>query len=134
VGIAIGSRKEVAVINVTPMIDVLLVLLIVFMLLPSHTHGLKSDLPQPAPDNATALPDPQQVVVQIAGDGSIAINSQPVARDQLEARLQSLFAVRPDGVLFVDGSRELEFADVATVIDTARGAGVNRIGLLTAKR
>ncbi len=129
-----GANKTVAIINVTPMIDILLVLLIVFMLLPSHTHGLKSELPQPAPENATAPPDPQQVVVRIQDDGSIQVNSQPVAREQLEARLQSLFAVRPEGVLFVDGGRELEFADVASVIDMARGVGVNRIGLLTASQ
>jgi biopolymer transport protein TolR len=129
-----GSQKVAAVINVTPMIDVLLVLLIVFMLLPNHSTGLKSQLPQPAPENQTAPPDPQQLVLRIQKDGSIQINSQPVPLPELEARLQSLFAVRPDGVLFVNGSQELDFADVAAVIDIARGAGVERIGLLTDPR
>ena len=82
-------------------------------------------------ENQTAPPDPQQVVLQIHPDRSIEINSHPVPLPELEARLQSLFAVRPEGVLFVDGSAELEFADVATVIDIARGAGVYRIGLMT---
>jgi len=119
------------VINVTPLIDVLLVLLIVFMLLPNHSHGLQSNVPQPPVENQTAPPDPQHLVLRIDKDRSIEINSQPVDSAGLEARLQSLFAVRPEGVLFVDGAPDLEFADVATVIDTARGAGVRRIGLLT---
>ncbi len=126
-----GSQKMAAVINVTPMIDILLVLLIVFMLLPNHSRGLKSEIPQPAPQNQTAPADPQQVVVRIQSDRSIEINSQPILMPELEARLQTLFAVRPEGVLFVDGSAELEFADVARVIDIARGAGVYRIGLMT---
>ena len=126
-----GPQKMAAVINVTPMIDILLVLLIVFMLLPNHARGLKSEIPQPAPENQTAPADPQQVVVRIQSDRSIEINSQPILMPELEARLQRLFAVRPEGVLFVDGSAELEFADVARVIDIARGAGVYRIGLMT---
>lgn len=130
-----GSQQKIsAAINVTPMIDILLVLLIVFMLLPNHTHGLKSEIPQPPPDDRAAVPDPQQVVVSIRKDRSIQINSQPVLMTDLEARLETLFAVRPDGVLFVDGSADLEFADVAAVIDIARGAGVDRIGLLTARQ
>ena len=59
------------------------------------------------------------------------MDSQPINKPELEARLKSAFATRPGGVLFVDGSRELEFADVATVIDVARGAGIVRIGLIT---
>jgi biopolymer transport protein TolR len=129
----IGSHKVAAVINVTPMIDVLLVLLIVFMLLPTHSRGLESEAPQPAPDNPTALPNPQHVVVRVQKDGYLEVNSQPVVLAELEARLRSLFAVRPEGVLFVDGAGELDYADVATVIDIARGAGVERVGLLTAR-
>ena len=120
-------------INVTPMIDILLVLLIVMMLLPSHTVGLKSDIPQPAPDNSAVVPNPLNLVLRIQKDHSMDINSQPVLFAELGERLRALFAVRPDGVLFVDGDRELEFADIAAVIDTAHGAGVERIGVLTAK-
>jgi biopolymer transport protein ExbD len=131
VAMQIGSRGTVAAINVTPMIDVLLVLLITFMLLPNRTKGLPSEAPEPAPENQPAPANPLDVVLRIQKDGSIAIDSQPVVMPELEARLRTVFATRPGGVLFVDGASELEFADVATVIDVARGAGVLRIGLIT---
>jgi biopolymer transport protein ExbD len=129
----LDTRKVSASINMTPLIDVLLVLLILFMLLPHHTVGLKSEIPQPSPQDRTAPPNPQDLVLRIRKDHSIDINSQPIMLAELEARLKALFGVRPDGVLFVDGAGELEFAEVATVIDIARGAGVDRIGLITAK-
>jgi biopolymer transport protein TolR len=129
----IGSRKTVAVINVTPMIDVLLVLLITFMLLPNRTRGLPAAAPEPAPENQPSIAYPLDVVLRIQKDRSIAIDSQPVVFAELDARLRSVFVTRPGGVLFVDGAPELEFADVATVIDIARGAGVDRVGLITEK-
>jgi len=127
----VGSRKVDAVINVTPMIDILLVLLITFMVMPHRTTGLKSEVPEPAPENQPAIPNPQDVVLRIQKDRSIDINSQPVLTLELEGRLKAIFAARPGGVLFVDGARELDFSDVASVIDVARGAGVDRIGLIT---
>lgn len=127
-----GSNKTAAIINVTPLIDVLLVLLIIFMLLPSPTRGLKSEVPEPAPEDRVTASNPLDVVVQILEDHSILINSKPVVPDQLENRLKALFAVRPGGVLFIDGASQLEFADVALVIDTAHGAGIDRVGLITA--
>ena len=127
----IGSAKDTAVINMTPMIDILLVLLITFMLLPSRTKGLPSEAPEPAPANQTAIPNRLDVVLRIGKDRSIAIDSQPVSPPELEARLKLTFATRPGGVLFVGGAPELDFADVASVIDVARGAGVFRIGLIT---
>ena len=130
----LGSNKTAAIINMTPLIDVLLVLLIIFMILPHPSVGLKSDLPQPALENQPpAPPNPQDLVLRIQESGSIEINSQPVLLAQLSERLQTLFAVRPDGVLFVDGAKELQFEDVATVIDIAHLVGVNRIGILTEK-
>ena len=125
----IGSAKNTAVINMTPMIDILLVLLIMFMLLPNRSKGLPSEAPEPAPANQPAIPNRLDVVLRIGKDRSIAIDSQPVNPPELEARLKLTFATRPGGVLFVGGAPELDFADVASVIDVARGAGVFRIGL-----
>ena len=133
VAMQLGGNKAAAIINVTPMIDILLVLLIVFMLLPTKTVGLKSDIPQLATDNQPAIPNPQNLVLRIQKDRSMDINSQPVVLAELHERLQTLFAGRPDGVLFVNGAAELEFEDVATVIDIAHGAGVGRIGVMTDK-
>jgi len=129
----IGNSKTNAVINVTPMIDVLLVLLITFMLLPNKSRGLKSEAPQPASESQPSIPNPQNVVLRIRSDHSIEINTQPVLFADLHQRLETIFAGRPDGVLFLDGAGELEFADVAAVIDIAKGVGVDRIGLMTAK-
>jgi biopolymer transport protein TolR len=130
---ALGSNKTAAVINMTPLIDVVMVLLIIFMVLPHPSTGLKSDVPQQPSENHPAPPNPQHLVLRIQESGSIEINSQPVLLDQLSERLKNLFAVRPDGVLFVDGAKELQFQDVANVIDIAHGVGVNRIGILTDK-
>jgi biopolymer transport protein ExbD len=129
-----ASGKISAIINVTPLIDVLLVLLITFMLLPSRTRGLPSEAPQPSPADQAAPPDPQHLVLRIQKDHSMDINSQPVALAELEERLKRLFAVRPEGVLFVNGAGELDFADIAIVIDIARVAGVDRIGIMTERQ
>ena len=126
-----SSGKVAAAINVTPMIDILLVLLIAFMLLPYHSKGLPAEAPDPAPDTSPARPNPLDVTLRIGQDRSIQIDSKPVASAELDARLRLIFAARPGGVLFVDGDRDLDYSDVALVIDTARGAGVGRIGLIT---
>jgi biopolymer transport protein TolR len=131
VAMQMGANKTAAVINVTPLIDILLVLFVAFMLLPSPTKGLKSEVPQPSSDNQPAIPNPLNLVLRIQKDRSMDINSQPVVLAELHQRLRTLFAVRPDGVLFLDGSAELEFQDVATVIDIAHGAGIERIGVMT---
>ena len=115
------------------MIDIVMVLLIVFMLLPTKTVGLKSDVPQLATENQPSVPNPLNLVLRIQKDHSMDLNSQPVVLAELHERLQTLFAVRPDGVLFVNGAPELEFEDIATVIDIAHGAGVERIGVMTDK-
>jgi biopolymer transport protein TolR len=99
--------------------------------LPSPTKGLKSEVPQLSSDNQPAIPNPLNLVLRIQKDRSMDINAQPVVLAELHQRLRTLFAVRPDGVLFVDGSTELEFQDVATVIDIAHGAGIQRIGVMT---
>jgi biopolymer transport protein TolR len=133
VAMQMGGGKTAATINVTPLIDILLVLFVAFMLLPSPTKGLKSDVPALPTENQPAIPNPLNLVLHISGDRSVDINSQPVALAELHERLRTLFASRPDGVLFVDGAPELDFEAVATVIDIAHGAGIDRIGILTGK-
>jgi biopolymer transport protein TolR len=128
----LGSRAS-AQINVTPMIDILLVLLIIFMIIPTNTKGLKSEVPQPPSEQQAAMPDPLSIVVSIRKDRTIELNSHPVEMASLQDRLVAVFAARPDGVLFVHGAPELEFADVASVIDVAHGAGIQRVALMTAR-
>ena len=124
--IGIGNKAEI---NVTPLIDVLLVLLIIFMVIqPQLSTGHDAKIPQPATGPADA--SRSDIVVAVGEDRSLQINTQPVAWEDLEARLRALFAVRPNGVLFVSAYAGVEFKEVAAVIDTARGVGVGRIALM----
>ena len=119
-----GRQGEI---NVTPMIDVLLVLIIIFMLIgPEKSTGLNAQLPQPANGRSEG----REIVVSVGEDRSVKINAQPVAWEDLEQRLREIFTMRPDGVLFVAGARQAEFEDVARVLDVARGAGIGRVALM----
>jgi len=123
-----GLRSEI---NMTPMIDVLLVLLVIFMVLtPVTTKGLPALVPQP-PDSLT--PNQAQandVVVTVCRDLAILLNQDAVSRAELPARLAGIFRLRPHGALFVRGDKDLPYGAVADVIDQAKGAGVSRIGLM----
>lgn len=120
-------------INVTPMIDVLLVLLIIFMLIvPAVSTGEKALAPRPA--RADAHVSSAVVLEVLSKDGAEAgfrINQQNVSREDLPGRLEAIYANRADRVLFVKADDELAFAKVAGVIDVAHAAGVDRVGLLT---
>jgi biopolymer transport protein ExbD/biopolymer transport protein TolR len=131
-----GTGKAVSDINVTPLIDVLLVLLIIFMVIvPVTPHGLNTLIPQPPKDKTQDQPNDRTIVVQILANGkgepSYKINEDPFAKADLEPKLAEIFATRQEKVMFVKGDADLDFSKVAEVIDMGHQADVDNIGLLT---
>ena len=132
VGGAGGPKSEI---NMTPMIDVLLVLIIIFMVItPLTPKGLEALVPQPAPPTVKqTASDQRTVVIVINKDKSMLINTEPTDAAKLGPRLEEIFKTRAERVVFVKGDPDLEFRDVATAIDLAHGAGIDKVGLMTAK-
>jgi biopolymer transport protein ExbD len=115
--------------NVTPMIDVLLVLLIIFMLVvPMARKAIDVQLPDPTPQ-PTAVPNQDQIVMEVCKNNTYAINKQPVPKEQLAAKLKEVYDPRPDKIIFIKGCPEAKYQEVITAMDAARGAGVKVIGV-----
>lgn len=130
---ALGSRKDVASeMNVTPLIDVLLVLFIIFMVMPHH-RGEVAEIPMPDKTAHVRSPD-EVIVIQLHSNGvaipKLSINHEAVAWEALDKRLREIYINRTDKAAFVKGDPEIDFQYVADVLDIARHAGVVRVGLM----
>jgi biopolymer transport protein ExbD len=125
-----GERGLTNDINVTPMIDVLLVLLVIFMVaVPLGRKAIDTQLPDPNPPQVPVTPQTDQIVLQVLPNGIYKINSEQVTKDNLSKKLHEIYDPRPDKIIFVKGDTAVTFQDVIHAMDEARGAGVKIIGL-----
>ncbi len=135
-GMAVGTGKggPTPNINMTPLIDVLLVLMIIFMVItPLTPKGLEALVPQPPPKNSPPPPPDQDrtVVILIDKDKRMKLNTEDITEAQLGKRLIEVFKTRAERVVFVKGDPDLEFQYVARAIDIAKGAAIDKVGLMT---
>ena len=135
-GMSVGESKggAMAEMNVVPLIDILLVLLIIFMVItPLTPKGMEALVPQPNPNKENQEVSDKTVVVQIAQGGKLKINNEDTNWDGLGPRMEQIFKDRAEKVAFVKGENDVLFMDVARAIDILRGAGIDKVGLITAK-
>ena len=126
-----GKRGIVSDMNVVPLIDILLVLLVIFMIIPVYSTGLDALVPQPSTEQAPRAPREGVVVVQVLADGKLRINQEPVSWERLGNRIEEVFKLRATRVAFVRGAGTVEFGVVAKVIDVMHTSGIASVGLLT---
>jgi biopolymer transport protein TolR len=129
--VRLGSSEELqSEINITPLVDVVLVLLVIFMVV---TPLLKQEVPieLPLADNSRATQDLTQLTLTIAADGGVLLNSEPVLREALVTQLQAIYAERADKTIFLEADLNLSYGQVVDVMDDCKAAGVTAIGVIT---
>jgi biopolymer transport protein ExbD len=135
-GMDVGSSSgAMATPNIVPLIDILLVLIIIFMVItPLTPKGLDALVPQPSPNQQQNVElENKTVVVQVLMGGKLKINNEDTNWDSLESRMEQIFKDRAEKVAFVKGDNDVQFMDVAHAIDLMKQAGIDRVGLITAK-
>jgi biopolymer transport protein TolR len=135
-GMEAGGKKGglMASMNIVPLIDILLVLLIIFMVItPLNELGLHALVPQPAPPTDNGGPMVKSIVVQVLDNGEVKINDEDSTWDSLGPRLTDIFNIRAEKVAFIEGDDTVRFSDVAKAIGIMKASGIESVGLITAK-
>jgi biopolymer transport protein TolR len=133
-GMEVGPKgSAIATMNVVPLIDILLVLIIIFMVItPLAPKGLNAQIPQPT-DKPNPAPLVKAIVVRVFETGKLKINDEDATWDSLSARLSDVFKDRAEKVAFIQGESNVRFSDVARAIDIMRSSGIEKVGLTTAR-